>query len=65
MIWQFWVGRFLQVAAGLGALLTLIDWVRLGSANVRVAHILTWSVVGGAIAASVAAWSVRRRGCAR
>ena len=64
MLWQFWVGRFLQAVAGVGALLTLVDWIRLGSAQIRVGHIVVWSIVGGALAASISTWNVRRRPCA-
>ncbi len=65
MLWQFWIGRFLQVVAGMGVLLTLVDWYRLGGAHVRVGRIVAWSLVAGAIAATVAARRLRRTGCPR
>lgn len=65
MLWQFWIGRFLQVVAGMGALLTLVDWYRLGGAGVRVGRIVAWSLVAGAIAATVAVRRLRRTGCPR
>lgn len=65
MLWQFWLGRFLQAAAGIGALLTVVDWARLGGTQLRVGRILLWSVVAGAVAATLATRTVRKRGCSR
>lgn len=65
MVWQFFVGRFLQSAAGVGGVLTLVDWVRLGGAQVRVGRIVLWSVIAGLAAAGLATHNLRRRGCAR
>ena len=65
MVWQFFLGRFLQSAAGVGGVLTLVDWVRLGGADVRVGRIVLWSVVAGLVAAAVATWNLRARGCER
>lgn len=65
MLWQFWLGRFLQAAAGVGILLTLVEWVRLGSTQLRVGRILLWSAVAGVVAATVATRSLTRRGCSR
>ena len=65
MLWQFVVGRFLQAAAGVGALLTVVDWLRFGGAHVRVGRTLAWSLVAGALAAAVATYRLRRSGCSR
>ncbi|WP_396625207.1 hypothetical protein [Luteitalea sp.] len=65
MLWQFFVGRFLQAAAGVGALLTVVDWVRLGGEHVRGGRILLWSAIAGLVAAAVATRNLRARGCAR
>ena len=64
-MWQFFLGRFLQSAAGVGGVLTLVDWARLGGAQVRVGHIVLWSVIAGLVAAGLATRNLRRRGCAR
>jgi len=58
MLWQFFVGRFLQVAAGIGVLLTLADWVRFGGAHVRVGRTVGWSLAAGALAAAIATYRV-------
>jgi hypothetical protein len=55
MQWQRWVGRFLQVGAIIGAMLTLVEWVTLGAAHIRAARILLGSAIAGAIAATIAA----------
>lgn len=65
MLWQFFLGRFLQVVAGVGALLTVVDWLRFGGAHVRIGRTLVWSVVAGAVVAGIATYRVRRAGCAR
>ena len=65
VIWQFWLGRFLQSAAAIGALLTLVEWVRRGGAGVRVGYIVLWSAVAGAVAATMALRRLRRSGCPR
>ena len=61
MPWQRWVGRFLQVGAVLGAMLTLVEWVSRGGAHVRAGRILLESVVAGAIGATIATRGYRRR----
>ena len=65
MLWQFFVGRFLQAAAGVGGVLTLLDWVRFGGAHVRVGRIVLWSAIAGLVAAVVTTRNLRRRGCSR
>jgi hypothetical protein len=65
MIWQFALGRFLQTTAGVGALLTVTDWLRFGGAHVRVGRTVAWSVVAGAVVAAVATYRLRRSGCDR
>ncbi len=65
MLWQFWVGRFLQASAGVGAVLTLVDWYRLGGDHIRLGRILLWSLTAGAVAASIATRRLRRTGCPR
>ncbi|HTV03229.1 MAG TPA: hypothetical protein VMF13_21955 [Luteitalea sp.] len=65
MLWQFWLGRFLQSAAAIGALLTLVEWLRRGGSQIRVGYIVTWSAVAGAIAATIALRRVQRAGCSR
>lgn len=60
MLWQFFLGRFLQMAAAVGAVLTVVDWLRLGGPHVRAGRILAWSAMLGAAAASVAVWRARR-----
>lgn len=65
MLWQFFVGRFLQAVAGVGALLTVVDWYRFGGAHVRVGRIVLWSAIAGLVAAAVATRTLRTRGCAR
>jgi len=61
MIWQRWVGRFLQVAAIIGAMLTLVEWVTLGATRVRPGRILLGSAIAGAIGATIATRGPRRR----
>ena len=65
MLRQFWVGRFLQTAAAVGAMLTLVEWLRRGGAHVRVGYIVTWSAIAAAIAATIALRRVQRSGCPR
>jgi hypothetical protein len=65
MPWQFWLGRCLQATAGVGALLTCVDWLRFGGPGIRVGRIVAWSLVAGAIAATVATQRLRRSGCPR
>ncbi|AMY11171.1 hypothetical protein LuPra_04418 [Luteitalea pratensis] len=61
MPWQRWVGRFLQVAAVIGTLLTLVEWASRGGAHVRAGRILIESAVAGAIGATIATRGHRRR----
>lgn len=65
MLWQFFVGRFLQTFALIGAVLTIADWMRLGATGLRPGHIVFWSAAAGAVSASITTYRVRRRGCAR
>ncbi len=65
MLWQFWLGRCLQSAAGVGALLTCADWFRFGGAGIRVGHIVVWSLIAGAVAATISTDRLRRSGCPR
>jgi hypothetical protein len=65
MYWGFWTGRFLQTASGVGALLTCVDWYRLGAADIRVGRIVVWSLAAGAVAATVATRRLQRSGCPR
>lgn len=65
MIWQFALGRFLQTTAGVGALLTLTDWLRFGGADVRVGRTLAWSLGAGAVASALATYRLRRSHCRR
>jgi hypothetical protein len=61
MIWQRWVGRFLQVGSIIGAMLTLVEWVTLGATHVRAGRILLGSALAGAIAATIATRAPRSR----
>jgi hypothetical protein len=58
---QRWVGRCLQVAAVIGAMLTLAEWAARGAAHVRPGRIVLGSAIAGAIAATVATRRSRRR----
>lgn len=62
MIWRFFLGRFLQSTAGVGALLTLTDWFRFGGAHVRVGRTVAWSLVAGAVVATIATYRLRTSG---
>ena len=53
MLWQRWVGRFLQVGAVVGAMLTLVEWVSRGGAHVRAGRILLGAAIAGAIGATI------------
>lgn len=61
MFWQRWVGRFLQVGAVIGAMLTLVEWVALGATHVRPGRILLGSAIAGAIGATIATRGSRHR----
>ena len=61
MLWQRWVGRFLQVGAVIGAMVTLVEWVTRGGAHVRAGRILIESAIAGAIGATIATRGHRRR----
>ena len=61
MLWQHWVGRFLQVGAIIGATLTLVEWVALGAAHIRPGRILLGSAIAGAIGATLATRGARPR----
>ena len=61
MLWQRWVGRFLQVGAIIGAMLTIVEWAALGATHVRPGRILTGSAIAGAIAATIATRRTRLR----
>ena len=54
MLWQRWVGRFLQVSAVIGAMLTLVEWVSYGGAHVRAGRILLGAAIVGAVGATIA-----------
>lgn len=65
MLWQFFLGRFLQTTAGVGALLTVTDWLRFGGAHVRVGRTVAWSLVAGAVVAAITTYRLRSSGCRR
>jgi hypothetical protein len=54
MLWQRWVGRFLQVGAAIGTMLTLVEWVSRGGTHVRAGHILLGAAIAGVVGATVA-----------
>ena len=60
MLWQRWVGRFLQVGAIIGAMLTLVEWATIGAAHVRPGRIVLGSAIAGAIGATIATGGLRR-----
>ena len=47
MLWQRWVGRFLQVGAAIGTMLTLVEWVSRGGTHVRAGRILLGAAIAG------------------
>jgi hypothetical protein len=61
MLWQFFLGRFLQAVALVGGVLTVADWLRFGASGMRPGRVVGASALAGLVSASIATYRLRKQ----